>query len=538
VKDRHPGVQALHLQAESATEFRPGSAKGSWVRRGLPAAKAYLGFGVRWKLTHGCRWLYQAAVEIRALPVVLHVNFSEDEVGYLARLLRSIVGGHIAREVPNTEELIFKLLKRSKVRLSAVVAKIDFSQLDGRTGDDVYEYLHDVRARLTERTHEVLYIDEDRSDTHGKALRGSRIPSLLRAREVSGQQKFEFGRRYANFANEARAAVEDDMELRAEFTGCAGDISTIAWTSDDAFVCGTTTHMDARNQQYNKPGNLVLGSAKHGTLKAYADHRIVRPVIREGENSTEAMRRSQEPWLYSSVVSSDHDATNDRAYTSGFDKTARVWRVKNAGSGMTLLGTWTHRGNVNFVKVSKHHAGRVATAADVPVNAIRIYDVDEDNVSGSPYREYSSTRIFDADGNPVLTDKWSYFPATINWGLAREVRHLLLVGYSPRSLTGDDNDIPEDRSNTGEICLWDGLTGEQWKIIGGTLYNVFEVTWHPTQPCFVVASSPKILGLEDGVRTQIRIFRPSDNKGYRGKAFGEMQALDCPAVDINEIAVM
>jgi len=354
---------------------------------------------------------------------------------------------------------------------------------------------------------------------------------------MGGQRDFNLQRRYVNFTNDARKALEDGMELRLEFTDCAGDIATITWASNDAFICGATTHSDSRNQQYNKAGNLVLGSVKNGTLEAYSDHRIARPIVDKGENSTAAMRQSQDAWLYSSVVSSNYDPVNDRAYTSSFDSTARVWRLHGSGAAtkMTLLGTWTHGGNVNFVKVSKHHAGRVATAADVPSHAVRIYDVDEDDVSGSPYREFTSSRMVDDAGNPIITDKWSYYPATINWGLSETVRHLLLVGFSPRSRTEDDNDIPEDRRNTGELCLWNGLTGSQVKIHGGTVYNVFEVVWHPTQPCFIVAASPKVLGLEDGVRTQIRIFRPQDAERY---TFGEMQALDCPAVDINEIAIM
>ncbi len=52
-----------------------------------------------------------------------------------------------------------------------------------------------------------------------------------------------------------------------------------------------------------------------------------------------------------------------------------------------------------------------------------------------------------------------------------------------------------------------------------------------------MAASPKSSGVEDGVYTQIRIFQPSDNKDFGGKAFCEMQVLDCPALDINELAM-
>jgi hypothetical protein len=49
----------------------------------------------------------------------------------------------------------------------------------------------------------------------------------------------------------------------------------------------------------------------------------------------------------------------------------------------------------------------------------------------------------------VSTEKWAYYPATIQWGWCPEVNRVLLVGYSPRSRTGDDNDIPEEQARGG-----------------------------------------------------------------------------------------
>jgi len=338
-------------------------------------------------------------------------------------------------------------------------------------------------------------------------------------------------RERVNFHDEFRKCREDDLEVRSEWTDCAGDIATIAWVSNDAFICGTTEHSDSHNQQYNKPGNLVLGSCRLGTLRAYPQHRIVRPIVAKGENSTEEMRESQDPWLYSSVVSSGYDAANNRAFTSGFDRSVKVWRV-DSGSCMEMIGEWKHGGNVNFVAASKDGSGMVATASDVAADAVRIYSVQNGvPVSASPYRSYSCSRVTDAEGNTVSTEKWAYFPATMQWGLAEGVKHLLLVGYSPRSRTGDDHDIPEDRLTTGELCLWDGRTGET--------SNVFEVLWHPSQLCFIAATTP--MGAEkidSGIRTQIRVFRVSDNPEYGGKAFTPVKALDCRAADINELTIM
>jgi hypothetical protein len=142
----------------------------------------------------------------------------------------------------------------------------------------------------------------------------------------------------------------------------------------------------------------------------------------------------------------------------------------------------------------------------------------------------------------VSTEKWAYFPAAIQWGRSKEVQHLVAVGYSPRSRTQDDNDIPEDRRNTGELCVWDGLTGERWTIVAGSKLNMFEVLWHPTQPCFIAATSPQgKLGVEldTRIRTQIRVYTLSgDAEFHDGKAFSVHQVLDCHAADINELTIM
>ncbi|TEA16598.1 Rik1-associated factor 1 [Colletotrichum sidae] len=225
----------------------------------------------------------------------------------------------------------------------------------------------------------------------------------------------------------------------------------------------------------------------------------------------------------------------DRAYTSSFDKTVKVWRVNKDGKDMTALGTWHHGGNVNFVAVSK--SGMVATAADVPTEAVRVYCVDRHNVSGSPFRTYSGSRTWNEDDQQTTaTQKWAYLPATMQWGLAEAVQHLLLVGYSPRSLSGDDRDIPDHKLNSGEICLWDCRAGERIKVMTASTQNVFEVAWHPTQPVFIVSTSPSGLMVDDHTRTQIRVFRPVTGlEGEQG--FGEMQCLDCPAGDINELTI-
>ncbi|KAL0940626.1 WD repeat domain-containing protein [Colletotrichum truncatum] len=440
----------------------------------------------------------------------------------------------------DTSRELGKLLRKRPNLLTVIPAELelrgDLARRDEVAIRNLLDELVDRHKRPAWHP-KVLTLEVDEFDKKNESGRSSRVPSLLFAREIDGNRGFGRMRRLVNFTNEFRKAHEDDMDIRAEWVNCAGDIMTIAWTSDNNFICGTTTHSDSHNQQYNREGNLLLCSTRFKQLQAFADHRIPRPAVERGDNSTEAMRESQSPWLYSSVVSSDYDKVNDRAYTSSFDRTVKVWKVAKDGKDMTVLGTWQHAGNVNFVAASKHESGMVATAADVASQAVRVYHVHESNVSGSSYRAYSNMRAWN-EGNEqtTATQKWAYFPATMQWGLTANTRHLLLVGYSPRSFTGDDLDIPEDKTNTGEICLWNCFTGERIKVMTASTQNVFEVAWHPTQPVFIVATSPAGLIVDDNTRTQIRVFRPS--KTPEGDdAFSEMQCLDCPAKDINELTI-
>lgn len=458
-----------------------------------------------------------------------HVDFNKDEVRQSLDLVRRSL------DLPPSIIVDAAMLKSFLAQSKLLPLPIP---IPGRSRAAVLSFLADLSRQRTSSVPRILQLAKDEPTTKAAAWQSKRVSSLLLAREIVGHRGYGAMRRPQNFVNEFKKTTEDGLDLRAEWTNCAGDINTVTWVSNGAFLCGTTEHSDSHNQQYNKPGNLVLGSCSAGTLRAFPDHRIVRPMVDKGENSTEEMRESQDPWLYTSVVSSDYDQIHDRAFTCGYDRTVKIWKVDKAGATMRLIGTWLHDGNVNFVVASQHPSGMVATAADTHMNAVRVYLVNGDDVSGSRVRSHSCSRVVDEQGRDVSTEKWAYYPATIQWGRCPEVRHLLLVGYSPRSRTQDDNDIPEDRLGTGELCLWDGMTGERWRLLAGSGLNVFEVLWHPTQACFIAATSPQgPVGaeLDARIRTQIRVFSKSKTED---QAFSVVQTLDCTAVDINELAIM
>ncbi|KAL7906871.1 hypothetical protein GGI35DRAFT_97564 [Trichoderma velutinum] len=483
--------------------------------------------------------LYQELKEELGSPAVYHVDFTSNEI----RQIMACFSMYLPVDYPATPEHLARLCPQFNV--PAIVN----TSLPYRTVEDVRNFCSDLVAgkAVPPSRAQILSLDPQANGSRSQQekRRASRVSSLLLAREMEGNRGFGRMRQYENFQNEFRKAHEDSLDLVAEYTNCAGDVSTTTWVPDGNVLCGTTAHSDSHNQQYNKPGNLLLCSTKLGQLKAFPDHRIPRPLVEKGENSTTAMRESQDPWLYSSVVCSDYDKVLGLAFTSSFDKTVKVWKVDKPGSTMTALASWHFGGNVNFVAVAKDGSGRVATAADVPTEAIRIYTINMDDIANSSYVSFSCTRT-DADGS----DKWAYFPATMQWGRDSTSQHLLAVGYSPRSFSGDDHDIPEDKQNSGEITVWNAELNQRVPVTTATTANFFEVAWHPTLPRFIAATSPSQLKVSPRVRTQIHLFgkqtgpiSKQDDIGVQqvgGKegGFSEYHNLDCFASDINELTFM
>ncbi|KAM3436607.1 hypothetical protein MY4824_004200 [Beauveria thailandica] len=490
--------------------------------------RPYLSARDRDALQQGSQIALAKAKHLRNKPAVFHVDFSPTEISIMVNeMIR-----RAKRDIPRTSVALRQLC------LNFPVPELVEGKLPGRTREDVRHFCSDLVANKAAdpMSARILSLHREATQENKDHQRESQLSSLLFARELAGNAGMGRTRRYINFQSTFKQIREDALENAigqfAEFTNCAGDISTMTWVPHQNIICGTTTHSDAHNQQYNKTGNLLLCSTSKADLRAFPDHRIPRPLITKGENSSEAMRESQDPWIYSSVVSSDYDKVHGFAYTSSFDKTIKVWKVDEDGGSMQAVATFEHNGNVNFVAVAKDGSGRVAAAADTTSEAIRIYTMDPNNITESSYYSISCSRN-DADGS----DKWAYCPATVQWGIAPGSQHLLLVGYSPRSFSGDEQDIPNDKLQTGEIMLWDARDRCKIPVLTATTANVFEVAWHPTLCGFVAGTSPVGLHIDQGVRTQVHVFR-QDRAQHTDGAYSEYQKLDCFASDINELSIV
>ncbi|KAH7370749.1 hypothetical protein BKA65DRAFT_23864 [Rhexocercosporidium sp. MPI-PUGE-AT-0058] len=480
--------------------------------------------------------LFSKAELDRLKTATLHVPFSSEELKLLYQtLVEQSRTGRAFDDDPAVQ--IVRIMKDNAALIPDILKALRYPKrgrqeselLRTRDAEAITDFLKDAsRAAVNVAFKMSISFPQDKKSDH--------LMALLRDREVYGMspQRSRLGQ--SSFKVVANRHLEDAVTRQSEWTDCSGDISSITWTGPDTFICGALAHSDTHNMQYNKPGNLLVGSTSLDVVKSYPDHRVIRPVVanegeKENANALESMRTTQSPWLYESVVSTAHCENNGFSFTASFDKTVKVWSASDNGSGMTLRGTWLHHEKVNFVATSPHH-DRIATATATNGNAVRVYSFDNDAISLSPYDEYCGDRSGEPTDEMGNHAQWSYQPATMQWGKSPGVLDFLLVGYSPRSITGNDSDVPELKKNTGEICLWNTTNKEQISIISAKSQNVFEVIWHPTQPIFLAATSPHGPCDSAKIRTQIRIFHQQDTG-----TFTNVKTLDCPAIDVNELTV-
>lgn len=368
----------------------------------------------------------------------------------------------------------------------------------------------------------------------------SRLDFMLKDREINGMEPTLLREAKLSYKTLSMNALEDSMVRDHQWASQSGDAVTITWASPSTFISGALTHYDVHNMQYNRHGNLVVGSTDSKMVKMVDGHRTLRPIVTPEENKENAlpsMRATQDEWRYASVISTAYCETNGYTFTASYDKTVKIWNVSETEKGPLLerKGLWEHDSFVNFVVTSKHH-DKVATASEARNDAVRVYSFDESSISQSSYDVYNANRAFDRPGDLRMAESWAYHPATLQWGRSENVMNLLLVGYSPRATSNHEEEIPDTKKNSGELCCWNVETGEQIHITSGKSTNIFEVIWHPSQPIFLVACAPSGSYDPKRTKTQVRLYQlqgTADNETFQC-----MKTLDCPASDVNELTIM
>ena len=357
--------------------------------------------------------------------------------------------------------------------------------------------------------------------TSGNAGSSTSIQAIMRNRDVAANMD----RATQKLQSLVLGQLDDSFVRDLVITDGPGDMASFLWLSEDEFICSAITNCDLYNQDYNKPGNLIIGSTGSKIVKAVVGHRIPRPL--KPQKPDTVVVESQDPWLYCSVPMIAFDARRQLCFTASYDKTVKIWRTLKGKLTMELLGTWKHDGHVNLVATSPHHS-KVATASDVKMNGIRVYDLDRGGLDSISPCLYSGSRAREVADRKLT---WAYYPSTMQWGMSQAASRFIAVGYSPRSFEVH-SEVPWDKKNSGQLCAWDTLSKSEVTIAGPKAQNVFEVVWHPSQVVFVAATAAAG-DFDEGVRTQLRLFVYKDAT----RAFAAVKTFECLAADINEITL-
>lgn len=492
--------------------------------------------------------------------LILHVDFARQEILHMLTITRSVIGipetqGCVAnRRSKNrsAKSLLEEMrgLLRTKKHSCPLIARKAFEtiratapELKGRDQAGIAAFLHDLEGGIFTATRKIRIT---RAQKGHEGIRRPLVDAPLRHRG-------------SIISSCVRPCIEETFGRDIRFQGASGDVVSITWTRDGTgFIAGVTAHSDSHNMQYNKAGNLVVGSLpleatqkippvsapktkispftkarSRGYAQAIPDHRVKRPIVHTGGNAGNDMRATQDSHMYTSVAYTTYCPVRNLYLTASYDETVKIWHIATGDSNpsMKLRGTWQHTAKVNFVVASTHH-DLIATASATGYDAVRIYRLTKENdVSRASYISLGSTLGMKQAPQDLGENAWAYHPSAIKWGKHSLVANLLLVGFSPRA--EDDVHIPEERKNTGKLGLWDISEGHTRRIdIFGSGQNIFDVAWHPTRPSFVAAMSAPV-ECEGSNKTQIRMFTLNE----RG-AFTQTKAFNCPAIDVNEVTIM
>ena len=331
------------------------------------------------------------------------------------------------------------------------------------------------------------------------------LDTLLKTREL-GRSSRRSGRK--TIQSQIQDQVNDNpLTPKASWVGASGDVLIAAWSPDgNHYAFGCSTDLDARSAQYNRRNNLLHGDFESTRLRELPDHFVNRKAALAGA----AISTSLDPELYTTVTSINFDPTGDYLYTASYDKTVKVWDVRQEVP--RVINTLQHDEAVTHLVSSSVYSGSFVTAQSSKMNSIRLYTDHALN----------NNAMFLESGR-AQTCKEDIYPSAVQLG-SGPMSQYLLAGFASNSLDPDAED------KLGDICLWD-LTKFKSIAIRGNGQNVFDLSWHSNSRLFAAAMKPSHQNYVNdrfGSRSLIRLWQPLEKPSV-------IQEYACPAVDINEV---
>ncbi|KAI4847922.1 WD40 repeat-like protein [Aureobasidium sp. EXF-8845] len=327
------------------------------------------------------------------------------------------------------------------------------------------------------------------------------LNNLVRHRELGSTLGREWPRK---FQAGLKDLVYSSMGAQAYMDNASGDVSTIAWSPDGgSFAAGAVALTDIQSIDYNKPRNLVIGSAATQKAKELPQHTI-KHRLPDG--------RQKE--LFSTVQAVAFSPDSNYMYSIGIDRHLHKYKINGSPLATTLVCRREHPASVDFLSVSI--GGLVATGnASSGPDAIQVYSHNDEELAGPV--TFSSMQ------------QANRTPSALRWGIAHQHQDYLLAGFSKEAEVVYEED--DHRDKEGEVGLWDIRTQQRIETDAPNR-NVFDLAWNPNpsgdSSIFAVASRP-VSHVGYGIHSVVRLYSPQQTRAQH------TMELDCPAWDINDV---
>ncbi|KAI9774900.1 MAG: hypothetical protein M1840_000116 [Geoglossum simile] len=458
---------------------------------------------------------------------VLHVDFSNDEMSEVLRVIERSSSTATATTLPNVKADLARVVAASLVPfadflerptrekvmalaskmteadvLSASARLLGEESLHGRDVGDICRFLKDAALGRLAMSPTIIHVASPAPPIRrGDHVFSASTDSLLRRRELG------LGHARANW--HSTEAIESELKLRVfdamrewrSWRGGSSDAASVAWDiTGEHFAVGFSAVTDAYNMQYNRRNNLMVGDMWTNTIKEFPHHRVPRP-------RTDLVNVVDDLYLYQTVSQVKFGAKGRCMYSASFDKTIKIWDFAADNTQDRLLATLHQGADVDLMALSADE--HLATGSRDGKATVKVWNINEDDPSLS--RIHCS---FNSSRRPTV------YPTCMQWGPHASVCKYLLVGFSG---------CEENRN--GDIIVWDADSGSQVTVSPAAI-NTFDAAWHPSMPAFVVGckrpgsdSTRKSVAM----RTSVRTFHPISG------SFKDQFELGCPAYDINDV---
>ncbi|CAF9931486.1 MAG: hypothetical protein GOMPHAMPRED_005922 [Gomphillus americanus] len=372
-----------------------------------------------------------------------------------------------------------------------------------------------VLGQVLHQTHSIS-IDADQCSLNCFGKEKTRIStyplhsrgSLLRNRDISGPGWLSIQQSLMRVRD---SCLNTTIQPWKNWIGASKDIIRTAWAPDGlSFVIGSSTDLDERNVQFNRPNNLLWCNMTTNTIVELDDHKIQRsvPGILVNLDMTES-NRVLDPHVFTTISDICYGQDSTRFWTASYDKTVKVWDVIDESP--RCARTVVHQDPVDILARCCAYSTEVVASAQKSTSAgVKIYQYETSLTTSIP--------------DPDQAEKHSLVPTALAWGNPTgSTKSLLAAGYGEK-----ENEAV--RHLRGNIVIWNAEAEAKLIDLTSRYHYVYDLAWHTYQPWLAAAIPVKErthAGLP-GTQSNIRIWEPYRNDRY-------IYDLDCLGLDINRV---